>query len=324
MRLEVEAERWPLRKPFRISRGTKADCELVSVRLADAAHAGRGEGAPVTYHGETAASLAEAVEALRPRLEAGLTRAELQALMPRGGARNAVDCALWDLEAKRAGRSIWELLALSPRPVETAYTIGLDTREAMIADAEAAAGRRLLKLKLDAADPLGALEALHAARPDARFILDANGALAVDEVARLAGDFARLGAVLLEQPCAVGADEGLEGIASPVPLCADESCQDRSDLPGLVRRYRYVNVKLDKAGGLTEALALASAARAEGLRLMVGCMLGTSLAMAPAFVVAQGAEFVDLDGPLLLARDRAPAIAYAAGRMDVFAPALWG
>ncbi|NWG47092.1 MAG: dipeptide epimerase [Alphaproteobacteria bacterium] len=324
MKITATIERWPLRKPFRISRREVAESAVLHVRVEADGASGQGEAAGASYKGETVESMAAEVASLAARLEGPLTREALAGLLPASGARNALDCALWDLELSRAGTTIWDRLGLRPAPVETAYTIGLDTREAMIADALQAEGRTLLKLKIDRSDPAGTLRALKAARPDARFIVDANEALTARTLSELLPDFARAGVVLIEQPLPRGEDEALEQIRSPIPLCADESCQTREGLKTLARRYQLVNIKLDKTGGLTEALALAGAARELGLGIMVGCMLGTSLAMAPAFVLAQGARFVDLDGPLLLARDRAPAIPYAGGRMGPLPAGLWG
>ncbi|MCW0183341.1 N-acetyl-D-Glu racemase DgcA [Zavarzinia sp.] len=325
MNLSVSVESWPIRGVFRISRGAKTEAEVVVVSIESGGFRGRGECVPYRRYGETLESVVATLEALRPHLAQGVGRGDLSSLMPAGAARNAIDCALWDLEAKRAGTSVAALAGLAPpRPVLTAYTLSLDDAGAM-ADAARAADKPLLKLKLggDGAD-LDRVAAVHAAVPGARLIVDANEAWAAADVLPLARALAGLGVVLIEQPLPAGADEALQGIDCPIPLCADESCHTAADLPRLVGLYSHVNVKLDKTGGLTEALVLADAARALGLGLMVGCMVGTSLAMAPALLLAGRADFVDLDGPLLLDRDREPALAFEGAMIQPPSPALWG
>lgn len=325
MNLSVSVESWPIRGVFRISRGAKTEAEVVVATIESGGFRGRGECVPYRRYGETLDSVVTAIEALRPRLHADFSRAALQSSMPAGAARNAIDCALWDLEAKRAGTSVAALAGLAaPRPVLTAYTLSLDTPQAM-AEAARAAAKPLLKLKLGGDDAdLARVAAVHAAAPGARLIVDANEAWAAGDVLPLARALAPLGVVLIEQPLPAGADEALAGIDSPVPLCADESCHTAADLPRLVGRYSHVNIKLDKTGGLTGALLLADAAEAAGLGLMIGCMVGTSLAMAPALLLAGRADFVDLDGPLLLDRDRVPALAFEGAVIQPPAPALWG
>jgi L-alanine-DL-glutamate epimerase-like enolase superfamily enzyme len=264
-------------------------------------------------------------EQVRAEIEAGASREDLQRLLPAGSARNALDAALWDLEAKLVGRRAWEL-AGRPRldPVKTAFTIGFDTPAAMAEAARAAARRPLLKLKIGGPDDLDRVAAVRQAAPKTRLVVDANEGLTYDDLVRLAPEFARLGVLLIEQPLPEGQDDALEGYSSPVPLCADESLHDRSQLAATARRYACVNVKLDKTGGLTEGLRLVAAARALDLQVMVGCIVGTSLAMAPAMILAQGADFVDLDGPLMLERDREPGLAYEGSMIRPPAPELWG
>ena len=245
--------------------------------------------------------------------------------MPPGAARNALDCALWDLEAKRAGRRVWELAGRpAPGPVVTAYTLSLAEPETMREKAAANAHRPLLKVKLGGEGDVARIEAVRAGAPAARIIVDANEGWTAEQYAELAPVFVRLGVAMVEQPFPAGDDAALADLARPLPVCADESCHDRASLPALKGRYDLVNVKLDKTGGLTEALGLVDAARAEGYGIMVGCMMGTSLAMAPAVIAAQGAEVVDLDGPLLLAEDRDPPLTYDAAGAHPPAPALWG
>jgi L-alanine-DL-glutamate epimerase-like enolase superfamily enzyme len=323
--LEVRAERWPLAAAFVISRGAKTEAEVVVVELAEGALRGRGEAVPYARYGETVEGVLGEVEAVRTAVEAGAGRAELQALLPAGAARNAVDCALWDLDAKRAGVRAWTLAGRSRLdPVKTCFTISLGPAETMAQAARANARRPMLKLKIGGPDDLDAVAAVRAAAPRSRLIVDANEALRFEDLGRLAAEFARLDVKLLEQPLPAGRDAELEGFESPVPLCADESLHTRAELADCARRYAFVNIKLDKAGGLTEALALAAAAKARGLGLMIGSMVATSLAMAPALILAQGAEVVDLDGPLLLARDRVPGLAITGSLIEPPPPELWG
>jgi L-Ala-D/L-Glu epimerase len=326
MKLDVECESWPYRVPFRISRGVEAALDVLVVTLKDeSGHIGRGEAAGVDYAGETLASMRRQLSAVEPAVLAGATREALQGLLPPGGARNALDCALWDLEAKATGVSVWSRLGLDPpHPVTTCLTLGIDTPEAMEHAAAAARALPVLKIKVDARQHLEAVRRVHAASPGAAILVDPNQAWSLALLNELAPQLAPLGVVLIEQPLPVSAAAELGGYCGTIPLAADESCADRSSLGSLSRAFRYVNIKLDKTGGLTEALALSDAARAAGFRIMVGCMAGTSLAMAPGMVVAQRAEFVDLDGPLLHARDRTPGIEYRNGLMQVPPRALWG
>ena len=325
MHFSVSVESWPIRGVFRISRGAKTEAEVVVVTAEADGHRGCGEAVPYRRYGESLESVVAAIEAIRPHLVDGFTRKHLLSLMPAGAARNALDCALWDLEAKRAGTSVAALAGLAPpRPVVTAYTLSLDEPAAM-AEAARAAAKPLLKLKLagDDAD-IARVAAVHAAAPAARLIVDANEAWAPDQVLPLARAMAPLGVVLIEQPLPAGADDALLGLDCPIPLCADESCHTAADLSGLLGRYSHVNVKLDKTGGLTEAIILADAAQTLGLRLMVGCMVGTSLAMAPALLLAGRADFVDLDGPLLLDLDRVPGLVIDGAVIQPPPPELWG
>jgi L-Ala-D/L-Glu epimerase len=326
MRLEVASESWPYRTPFRISRGVEAALEVIVVTLHDASgHVGRGEAAGVDYAGETIESMRRQLAAIEPAVRAGLTRKELQQLLGAGGARNALDCALWDLEAKATGISVWSRVGFDPpHPVTTCLTIGIDTPEAMGRAASAARALPLLKLKVDARRHLEAVRRVHEASPDAAILVDPNQSWSLTLLNELAPQLASLGVVLIEQPLPTTATADLAGYRGTIPLAADESCADRSSLGSLSRAFRYVNIKLDKTGGLTEALALAEAARAAGFRIMVGCVAGTSLAMAPGTVVAQRAELVDLDGPLLHTRDRKPGIEYRNGLMQVPPSELWG
>lgn len=318
-------ERWPIAGQFVIARGVKTEAHVVVVEITQAGGRGRGECVPYARFGETVAGVLELIEATRGEIEAGCSRESLQRLLPPGAARNALDCALWDLEAKLTGTPA-HLLAGRRRldPVKTAYTISLGAPEIMAEAARASARRPLLKLKIGGGDDLDCVRAVRDAAPKTRLIVDANEALDLQELARLAPDLAALGVKLIEQPLPAAEDEVLEGFESPVPLCADESLLSRAELDACARRYGCVNVKLDKAGGLTEALALAAQARAMGLSVMAGSMVATSLAVAPAMILAQGAEFVDLDGPLLLAHDRRPGLAILGSMIEPPTPELWG
>jgi L-alanine-DL-glutamate epimerase-like enolase superfamily enzyme len=326
MKIGIEAERWPYRTPFRISRGVEEALDVLVVTLQDErGHLGRGEAAGVDYAGETIDTMRQQLAAVGPALDAGVTRAQLQCLLPPGGARNAVDCALWDLEAKTTGVSVWSRLGFeSPRPVATCLTLGIDTIEAMGRAARAVRGMPVLKVKVNAQQHIEAVRSVHEACPDASILVDPNQAWSIELLNELAPELLSLGVVLIEQPLSTGAEADLGDYRGPIPLAADESCADLASLGSLSRAYRYVNIKLDKTGGLTEALAVAGAARASGYQIMVGCMAGTSLAMAPGMVVAQRATIIDLDGPLLHARDRTPGIEYRNGVMQVPPRELWG
>jgi L-alanine-DL-glutamate epimerase-like enolase superfamily enzyme len=323
--LTVRAESWPIAGTFTIARGSKTAADVVVVEIRDGAHLGRGECVPYPRYDETIAGAIAAIEAVRPEIERGLDRAALQTVLKAGAARNAVDCALWDLEAKRAGRPAWQLAGLSPpQDAITAYTLSLDSVETMAAAARANAARPLLKLKLSGPGDLERVRAVHQNAPRARLIVDANEAWTPAIYATLAPQLAPLGVELIEQPLPAGADGPLAGLARTVPVCADESCHDTASLAHIIGKYDAVNIKLDKTGGLTEALRLAAAARAAGLDIMVGCMVATSLAMAPAALIAPQARWVDLDGPALLAKDREHGLVYEGSLMHPPAPALWG
>ena len=323
--LKAHEERWPLAEAFVISRGAKTEAHLVLAEIAEGPHRGRGEAVPYARYGETVEGVLAQIESLRADVEAGLTREALQGRLPAGAARNALDCALWDLEAKRAGVRAWTLAGRARLdPVKTCFTISLGSPGDMAEAARANATRPMLKLKIGGPDDLDGVAAVHAAAPRARLIVDANEALSFEDLRRLAPELAQLKVTLVEQPLPAGADAALEGYDSPVRLCADESLHTRTELAACARRYSLINVKLDKAGGLTEALALVAEARAAGLGLMVGCMVATSLAMAPAIILAQGAEVVDLDGPLLLKHDRVPGLAIIGSLLEPPARDLWG
>ena len=300
--ISATVERWPVAGAFIISRGAKTSVDVVLCTVSDGDHVGRGEGTPIYYEGESAESCAAAIRAYDGPLE----REALLAAMPRGAARNALDCALWDLEAKRAGVPVWQLAGLQPpAPLSTAFTISLNDPAQMEADARAAASRgfALLKCKLTGVGDRARIAAVREGAPHARLIVDANESWHELDIAAEAAALARLGVEMVEQPVLHGREERLTGVKAVLPLCADESCHTRADLERL-GDFDAVNIKLDKAGGLTEALALAREARGRGFRVMVGCMLGTSLGIAPAALVAQGADWIDLDGALLLAKDR--------------------
>jgi len=322
----TRTERWELSEPFVTARESLSDVPVLVLELADElGRRGWAEAVGVDYEGESPGTMAAQVETVRHALHDQLTGAELLSLLPAGGARNALDCALWDLRAKQSGRPVWQLARLArPRPVRTAYTIGLGSEAEIRRRARAAMAHPLLKLKVDADRHVDVVRVVREARPDARLFVDANQAWSRALLERLLPSLEDLGVALIEQPVGRGEDASLEGLRSPVPLAADESCTDRGSLPALVGRYHWVNIKLDKCGGLTEALAMCIEARRLGLEPMVGNMCGTSLAMAPAFLVAQSCRLVDLDGPLLQKADRHPAIVYASGLMRVPPPALWG
>ena len=319
--LLIKQDIFPLVREFAISRGSRSEARVLVVEIRRDGLAGRGECVPYTRYGETMASVRSQISGLPKRV----TRDELQNLLPAGAARNAVDCALWDLEAKAAGKRVWELAGLpEPAPRVTAYTLSLDTPEAMHAQAVANAQRPLLKVKLGASGDIPRLEAVRAGAPNTRIVVDANEGWSSGEFAELSSSLVRLGVEMVEQPFPAGRDEALLELDRPVAVCADESCHDRSSLPRLRGKYDMINIKLDKTGGLTEALALRNSALEEGYGIMVGCMVASSLAMAPAVVMAQDVDLVDIDGPLLLAGDRENPLVYDDRGVHPPDAVLWG
>ena len=319
--ISAEQNVFPLAEVFRIARGARAQAQVLTASVSRGGSTGRGECVPYARYGESLESVATLIEGLPD----GITRAELQQALPAGAARNATDCALWDWEAKLAGRRVWELADIpAPGPEITAFTLSLDTPEAMETSARKHAHRPLLKIKLGTPDDMPRLEAVRRGAPDARIIVDANEGWSAAVYSDLAPHLLRMGVALVEQPLPAGQDEILAEIDRPLPVCADESCHDRASLAALKGKYDVINIKLDKTGGLTEALALRDAAQAQGFNVMVGCMVGSSLAMAPAVLVAQGALITDLDGPLLLASDRDTPLRYDAAGVHPPDAALWG
>jgi L-Ala-D/L-Glu epimerase len=325
MDLSVRIERWPLERAFTISRGAKTEAIVVVAEIEDGDR-GRGEAVPYARYGETPEGVVAAIEALRPALRDGLGRAALQAVLPAGAARNALDCALWDLEAKRTGRRAYQLAALPPpKPLVTAYTISLADPEAMAQATAHASARPLLKVKLGGTgDDVARITAVRRAAPKAELIVDANEGWNEDNLERNLAACAEAGVTLVEQPLPQGQDARLARIARTMAVCADESVHDRASLDALTGKYDAINIKLDKTGGLTEALALVGEAERRGFTVMVGCMVATSLAMAPAMLVAQRARIVDLDGPLLLAKDRPHGLRFEGSVAYPSEPVLWG
>ncbi len=323
--LTFAVERWPIVGSFAISRGAKTEAAVVIAELSDGNVRGRGECVPYARYGETVESVTAALEAMRPQFQQGLDRADLQRLMPAGAARNALDCALWDLAAKRAGRPAYELAGMpAPGPVTTAYTISLAEPAIMAQAAERAAHRALLKVKLGADGDTARIRAVRAAAPQATLIVDANEGWNDSNLAANLDACAQAGVALVEQPLPDGRDDVLARMKRPLPVCADESVHDRASLPALAGKYDAINIKLDKAGGLTEALAMLADAEQRNFSIMIGCMVATSLAMAPAVLLAQKARFVDLDGPLLLSADRPDGLRYIDSLVYPPSPALWG
>ncbi|SFN44151.1 L-alanine-DL-glutamate epimerase [Roseovarius lutimaris] len=321
MQIDVTRDVFKLAQVFTISRGSRTEAQVLTVRVTEGGVTGWGECVPYARYGETLDSVTAEITGLPDQL----TRAALYDLLPAGAARNAVDCALWDLEAKQSGQRVWQLAGVAqPGPEITAYTLSLDAPEKMQAQAEQNAHRPILKIKLGTPDDMPRLEAVRRGAPEAKIIIDANEGWSAEVYADLAPHLLRLGVALVEQPLPSGEDDVLIGMERPVPVCADESCHDRASLAGLKGKYDVVNIKLDKTGGLTEALALRDAALAQGYQVMVGCMVGSSLAMAPATLVAQGALVTDLDGPLLLAEDRENALTFDAAGVHPPGPELWG
>ena len=324
--LTVRAETWPLAGVFRISRGARTDAQVLVVEITDGVHRGWAECVPYARYGESLQSVQAQINSLTAPIADGLTHDRLAGLLPAGAARNAVDCALWDLTAKQTGKAVWELAGLpAPGPLTTVYTLGVDDPEKMAAAAAKNASRPILKLKMTGdGDDLARVTAIHKNAPKARLVVDANEGWDLATYLELAARFKDLGVEMIEQPLPASDDSALIGAPRPVAVCADESCHDRASLPGLAEKYDVINIKLDKTGGLTEALGLRQAAEEIGLDIMVGCMVGTSLAMAPATLVAQGVRLVDIDGPLLLQNDRAPGLVFDGSEVAPASPALWG
>jgi L-alanine-DL-glutamate epimerase-like enolase superfamily enzyme len=323
--ISVVVERFPIAGTFTISRGSKTEAEVLTCTIAEGGHRGSGECVPYRRYGETIESVRDAIEAARPDIVNGATRAELQGIMKPGAARNAIDCALWDLEAKMTGARVADQLGLvALHRIETAFTLSLGEPEIMAAQARANATRPLLKIKVGGGNDAARIRAVHEAAPRSRIILDANEGWGDEDIRENLAVAAECGVALIEQPLPAGRDGILRTIEHSVPICADESVHTAEDLDALEGLYDGINIKLDKAGGLTAALMLKQRARELGFQIMVGCMVGTSLAMAPAVLLAQDADFVDLDGPLLLARDRTPGLEYEGSLVSAADPLLWG
>ena len=325
MKMTVETVRRPLAAPFVITGYTFTHLDAVWVTLENNGATGRGEGVGMYYLGENPATLSLELESVRDAVESGATRLDIRSLLPHGGARNALDCAYWDLECKATGQTIWQVLDITPQPLVTVATIGMGTPEEMVAKACTFAAYPQLKVKLDGHRPLERLAAIRAARPEATLVIDVNQGWSMAELASYTPELSNLGVAMIEQPLPRGADAELEGYQSPIPLGADESCLDLSEYEEAASRYDVINIKLDKCGGLTEALAIAQRARDKGKDLMVGNMTGTSLSMAPSHVIGQFCRFVDIDGPLLLASDIAEGLTYSEGGwVEPPSPTLWG
>jgi L-alanine-DL-glutamate epimerase-like enolase superfamily enzyme len=328
--IDAHEEIWPLRQPFRISRGTRTEAQIVVLTASDGKYIGRGEGVPLARYNQSIASVLAQIESIQG--DKDLNRQSLQGLLPAGAARNALDCALWDLEAKTSGQRAWELANIPIAPeVETSFTISLDTPEKMEEATSAAAFAqgfgvpRILKLKLGGDDPdLVRVEAVRGVASNARLLIDANESWSPEHYQKIVPALKQLGVELIEQPFPAKTDKVLETLDHPIPVCADESCHTTVDLPRLTNRYEVINVKLDKTGGLTEALSLCSRAHETGFKLLIGCMVCTSLGIAPARLLASFANWIDLDGPLLLARDRDRPVPYANGRIRIPPRDLWG
>jgi L-Ala-D/L-Glu epimerase / N-acetyl-D-glutamate racemase len=328
--IDAHEEIWPLRQPFRISRGSRTEAQIVALTVSNGKHTGRGEGVPLARYNQSVASVLAQIKSIQG--DKNLSRQSLQDLLPAGAARNVLDCALWDLEAKISGKRGWELANVPIGPeVETSFTISLDTPEKMGAAASAATFTqgfgvpKILKLKLGGDDPdLARVETVREVASATRLLIDANESWSPEHYQKIVPALKQLGVELIEQPFPAKADEVLEGLDHPIPVCADESCHTTGDLPRLTNRYEVINVKLDKTGGLTEALRLCERARDSGFKLLIGCMVCTSLGIAPARLLASFANWIDLDGPLLLARDRDHPVPYANGRIGIPPRDLWG
>src|SRR5882724_12664138 len=324
MQIEGHEEVWPLKQPFRISRGSRTEARVVVVTVSDGEYTGRGEGVPIARYNQTPASALAQIESLKT--EKDLDRDRIQRLLPPGAARNALDCALWDLEAKRSGKRVWELANIpNVEEVETSFTISLDTPARMADAAAAAIDLPILKLKLCGDDSdLARVKAVRAAAPNPRLLIDANESWSPRHYRNTVSALKELGVEFIEQPFPADADDVLETLERPIPVCADESCHTTIDLPHLKNRYEAINIKLDKTGGLTEALQVYQRARENNFKILIGCMVCTSLSIAPARLLASNADWVDLDGPLLLARDRDNGLPYRSGRIGMPARELWG
>ena len=323
--MHLSLETWKIKGRFSISRFSISQSNVLTVELRDSGLIGRGECEPHEFDVELAQDVLNSIEENRAVIEAGISRQELNDLLPAGPARNAIDCALWDLEAKRTGKRAWEIAGVTLNaPLTTAYTISLSSIQKMALHASNNRKRPLLKLKLGKKNSLAIVNAVRQAAPEARLIVDINEAWNIDDLNRLAGPLSDLGVELIEQPLPADEDEQLSIYLGPVPLCADESCLDTNSMSTLNDIYSYVNIKLDKTGGLSEALRLVEAAKNNGFSVMVGCMIGTSLAMAPAMVIGAMAEYCDLDGPLLLERDRIPGLSYENSLIHVPTTDVWG
>ena len=323
--LSVSRETWPLARPFAISRGVKTKVDVVVVKISCADSVGWGECVPYPRYGETVNGVFEDIKKISLDIENGIDRENLFEKLPAGAARNAIDCALWDLEAKSSGLRVWELAGISePVPVITAETIGLDTPEIMAENANRLRGAPLIKVKLNKDDVISRMTAVRESAPSARIIVDPNEGWTIDQLFRFAPELKNLGIEMIEQPIPVTDDNDLIDYSCPIPLCADEACHTTVDLPGLISKYQMINIKLDKTGGLTEALSLANEAAQSGFKIMTGCMVGTSLSMAPGTLLGGVSEFVDLDGPLLLKHDRQSGLDFEDGHVNPPRPELWG
>lgn len=321
--VEFKTETWPFETTLFITGYSMSNIQTLYVEIRDGEFLGKGEASGVYYTGETADSMLAQAEPIRAELENGAGRTELLQLLPSGGARNAIDAALWDLEAKRTGKTIWELAGLELKETITVATVGIDTPDRMAARAIELPSTKI-KIKVNGEDPLNQIAAVREARPDVELVIDANQGWTYQQLIDLAPKVKELGVLMIEQPLPRGGDDELVGYRCPIPLCADESCLDESELEQAAGRYDMINIKLDKVGGLTAGLALARKARAKGLGVMVGNMAGTSLAMAPGLVIAQLCDLVDLDGPMILVEDREHPLHYDNGVVSGLTPALWG
>lgn len=322
---QLVEQSWPLAKEFRISRGAKTQANVLLLALSDGEHVAWGESVPYARYGETLTSVSQQIERIMPLLSSQTRGEQLSQMMPAGAARNLVDCALWDLRAKKANASVATLLGLTPAStVITAQTLSIDTKERMAAEARTIGNAQLIKIKLDEHDIIEKMEQIHLAAPQSQFIIDANEAWSFETLIQVLPALAKLNVALIEQPLPSNNDTDLATLSSPIPICADESCHVSADLAKLKGKYQAINIKLDKAGGLTEAVKLMQAATEQGFIIMTGCMVGTSLAMAPAYLLSGASSFVDLDGPLLISKDRDNGFTFADGQMQPHSSAFWG